>query len=298
LTASTAIALTISAGCTPTAITPYLQVNGAAWQEIASTTVASGSTVNLGPQPLTGGTWSWAGPKGFASTAREIDGIPLSTGANTFVATYTNATACASTETFVVTVTAPTGSFTLAPKSSSLSVTQGSSGTDTITVTDVNGFTGSVTLAASGLPSGVTASFGTNPTTGSSVITLTASSSAAVGAFTVTITGTSGSLMATTSVALTINKSCTPTAITPYIQVNGAAWQETASVTVNPGSTVNLGPQPLTGGTWAWTGPNGFKSTAREIDKIALSTGANTYVATYTNASACPSTESFVVTVN
>ena len=31
---------------------------------------------------------------------------------------------------------------------------------------DVSPFTGSVTLAASGLPSGVTAGFGTNPTTG------------------------------------------------------------------------------------------------------------------------------------
>jgi hypothetical protein len=43
---------------------------------------------------------------------------------------------------------------------------------DTITVEDEGGFTGSVTLAASGLPSGVTASLGTNPTTGSSVMTL------------------------------------------------------------------------------------------------------------------------------
>jgi len=299
LTASTSIALTIgSATCTPTAITPYLQVNGAAWQEIANATVASGSTVNLGPQPLTGGTWSWTGPNGFTSAAREIDGIPLSTGTNTFVATYTNASSCASAQTFVVTVTAPAPSFTLARSASTLSITQGASGTDTITVGAVNGFTGSVTLAASGLPTGVTASFGTNPTTTSSVLTLKAGTSATAGTSTVTVTGASGSLTATTTIALTINKSCTATAITPYIQVNGAAWQETATATVNPGSTVNLGPQPLSGGTWSWTGPNGFKSTAREIDKISLSTGANTYVPTYTNANACASTETFVVTVN
>ena len=153
LTASTAIALTISSGaCTPTAITPYIQVNGAAWQQAATASVASGSTVNLGPQPLTGGTWSWTGPNGFTSTAREIDAIPLSTGANTFVATYINANSCASSDTFVVTVAAPAASFTLAPSASSLSVTQGSSGTDTITGAGLNGFKGSVTLAASGLP--------------------------------------------------------------------------------------------------------------------------------------------------
>src|SRR5580658_4729415 len=103
-----------------------------------------------------------------------------------------------------------TPSFTLSASPSSLSVTQGSSGSSTISVTDVNGFSGSVTLAASGLPSGVTAAFGTNPTTGTSVLTLTASSTATTGSSTVTITGTSGSLTATTTVALTVNSTATP----------------------------------------------------------------------------------------
>src|SRR6202789_1600236 len=102
-----------------------------------------------------------------------------------------------------------TPSFTLSDSPSSLTITQGGSGTSTITVTDVGGFTGSVTLAASGLPSGVTAAFGTNPTTGTSVLTLTASSTATTGAATVTITGTSGSLTATTSIALTVSATAT-----------------------------------------------------------------------------------------
>jgi kumamolisin len=101
-------------------------------------------------------------------------------------------------------------SFTLSASPSSLTIAQGSSGSSTITVTDVGGFTGSVTLAASGLPSGVTATFGTNPTTGTSVLTLTASSTATTGTATVTITGTSGSLTATTTIALTVNSSATP----------------------------------------------------------------------------------------
>jgi subtilase family serine protease len=103
-----------------------------------------------------------------------------------------------------------TPSFTLSDSPSSLTITQGSSGTSTITVNDVNGFTGSVTLAASGLPSGVTAAFGTNPTTGTSVLTLTASATATTGTATVTITGTSGSLTATTTLALTVNSTATP----------------------------------------------------------------------------------------
>jgi kumamolisin len=105
---------------------------------------------------------------------------------------------------------AATPSFTLSDSPSSLSITQGSSGTSTITVTDVNGFTGSVTLTNSTLPAGVTASYGTNPTTGTSVLTLTASSTATTGTSTVTITGTSGSLTATTTLALTITATATP----------------------------------------------------------------------------------------
>jgi kumamolisin len=121
-----------------------------------------------------------------------------------------------------------TPSFTLSDSPSSLTITQGSSGTSTITVHDVNGFSGSVTLAASGLPSGVTAAFGTNPTTGTSVLTLTASATATTGTSTVTITGTSGSLTATTTLALTVNSSATP---------NFSVSASPTSVTVTQGTS-------------------------------------------------------------
>jgi kumamolisin len=121
-----------------------------------------------------------------------------------------------------------TPSFTLSDSPSSLTITQGNSGTSTITVTDLNGFSGSVTLAASGLPSGVTAAFGTNPTTGTSVLTLTASSTATTGSSTVTITGTSGSLTATTTLALTVNSSATP---------NFSVSASPSSVTVTQGTS-------------------------------------------------------------
>jgi kumamolisin len=105
---------------------------------------------------------------------------------------------------------AATPTFTLSDSPSSLTITQGGNGTSTITVHDVNGFNGSVTLAASGLPSGVTATFNPNPTTGTSTLTLTASGSATTGTATVTITGTSGSLVATTTLALTVNATASP----------------------------------------------------------------------------------------
>src|SRR2546429_268651 len=98
--------------------------------------------------------------------------------------------------------------FGLSASPSTLAITQGSKGSSTITVAPQNGFTGNVTLAASGLPNGVTASFSTNPTTPTSAmstLTLTASSTAATGMSTVTITGTSGTLSHTTTLALTVN---------------------------------------------------------------------------------------------
>jgi subtilase family serine protease len=133
-----------------------------------------------------------------------------------------------------------TPSFTLSDSPSSLTITQGGSGTSTITVTDVGGFSGSVTLAASGLPSGVTAAFGTNPTTGTSVLTLTASSTATTGSATVTITGTSGSLTATTTLALTVNSTATPNftiaaSPTSVTVTQGASGTSTITVTSTGG---------------------------------------------------------------
>ena len=83
----------------------------------------------------------------------------------------------------------------------------GGGGVSTITVSAVNGFAGTVSLAASGLPSGVSASFSPAQTSGggSSKFTLKASSSVSNGKATILITGTSGGQSATTSVALSVD---------------------------------------------------------------------------------------------
>jgi subtilase family serine protease len=102
-------------------------------------------------------------------------------------------------------LSAPQPSFTLSASPATLTILQGSFGSTTIGINPVNGFNGGVTLSASGLPSGVTPSFGTNPATSSSSLTLTASSSATTGTFTVTVTGTAGALSSKTTVTLTVN---------------------------------------------------------------------------------------------
>jgi kumamolisin len=94
--------------------------------------------------------------------------------------------------------------FTLAASPNNVLVTQGNSVTTTITVTEGGGFSGNVTLSASGLPSGVTATFTPNPTASTSTLTLTASGSAATGTVVVTIAGVSGSITSSTPLNLTV----------------------------------------------------------------------------------------------
>ncbi len=135
-----------------------------------------------------------------------------------------------------------TPDFSVAASPASLTVTQGSNGTSTITVTSLAGFNAATTLSASGLPSGVTAAFSTNPVTppangtATSTLTLTASGTATTGAATVTITGTSGSTTHTTTIALTVNAppnftvSASPSALTVTQGSNGASTVTVSSL--------------------------------------------------------------------
>src|SRR5258707_1980173 len=104
--------------------------------------------------------------------------------------------------------------FTVGASPTALTVAQGSSGTATITTGGTGGFNSAVSLSASGLPAGVTASFApasiAAPGSGSSTLTLTASSTATTGAATVTVTATGGGVTHTTTVALTVNPATAP----------------------------------------------------------------------------------------
>ena len=129
----------------------------------------------------------------------------------------------------------PLPTFTISPSPASLQVAPGANGTSTITVTARNGFAGSVNLAASGLPLGVTAVFSANPTNGTSVLTLTVSSTASLGSATVTITGTSGSLTSLTTISLTVS-------VPPGITVSDSPSSLTISRGGNGTSTVTVTP--------------------------------------------------------
>ncbi len=94
--------------------------------------------------------------------------------------------------------------------------------------------------------------------------------------------------------AITSQFSCTPTTITPYLQVDGGSWQQTNSITINSGSSVKFGPQPTTGGSWSWSGL--ASGTSREVTINPTSSGTAT--ATYTNSCGAQSTQNFNITVS
>jgi hypothetical protein len=101
----------------------------------------------------------------------------------------------------------PSPSFNLAATPAERTVTAGGSTTYTVSVSPLGGFTGNVSLAASGLPAGATASF--NPGTvssgsGSSILTVAPAASTPTGSFALTITGTSGSIQKTAAVTLVV----------------------------------------------------------------------------------------------
>jgi hypothetical protein len=97
--------------------------------------------------------------------------------------------------------------FSISASPSSQTVTAGSNTTYTATVSALNGFSGTVNLSVSGLPSGASGNF--NPisisTSGSSTLTITTATNTPAGTNTLTITGTSGSLQHSATVTLIVN---------------------------------------------------------------------------------------------
>src|SRR6267154_703431 len=84
--------------------------------------------------------------------------------------------------------------FTLTVNPASQTVNPGASTTYTATITPLNGFSGTVSLAVTGLPNNASASFSPVNGAGNSILTIATSTSTPLGSSTLTITGTSGSL--------------------------------------------------------------------------------------------------------
>jgi len=131
------------------------------------------------------------------------------------------------------TTTGASFDFTVSVNPTSLTIQQGASGQATVTVTLTSGTTQSVSLTASGLPSGATASF--NPSSGNptfqSTLTITVGASTLTGSYTVTITGTNSTPSISRSTTLSLTVTSSPPSGNTLIQkiqslVSGVNWGE------------------------------------------------------------------------
>jgi subtilase family serine protease len=113
------------------------------------------------------------------------------------------------TTTVSLTVTGTTAGFSISASPTSLTIDRGSSGTVTITSAVTGGFSSAITLTASGLGSGETATFSPSSITGAGTSTLTISttSRATTGSRTITITGKNGSTSHTVTVTVDVIRS-------------------------------------------------------------------------------------------
>lgn len=251
------VTITGTSGTTTAKTTITLTVNA------PSFTLSCSPSISVGQGSTAMGNVYADGQNGFSgSVSLAVAGLPagvtasFGTNPTTFGSQMTlSATASAVPGTYTATVTGTAGSLTAsttfsvivgAPSFtfsgvSNITLSQGGSQSNWFYINSQYGFNGNVTLSASGLPSGVTATFVNNPTTYSSQIVFTASASAATGSYTVTITGTSGTITKTASLPLTI--------VAPTIQVSGSS-----SVTLGIGSTASA---------WAFVqGNNGYSGAA------------------------------------
>ncbi len=202
-------AVTVTAGTSTTTTLTVARSGGFTGDvALAATGVPAGVTVTFNPASITS--------SATTSVLTIAVGTSAVAGTNsiTVSASGTGVTTKTITVALTVPTTAPTPAITLTAGASALTAVAGTSGTVPITITRVGSFTGDVALAATGLPTGVTAAFAPATLTAgvtSSTLTLTvaAGTAATTGSVVVTASGT-GVTAQTATVALTVTASSAP----------------------------------------------------------------------------------------
>jgi subtilisin family serine protease len=136
----------------------------------------------------------------------------LTTGDHTITATYGGDANVIGGTSPVITqkvTSTPPADFTISVSPSSRTVTRGSSTTYTITISRISGFSNTVSLSISGLPSGATGTFIPSSITGSrtsSTLTVRTRTNTPTGTSTLTITGSSNGITHQAIVTLVVNR--------------------------------------------------------------------------------------------
>ncbi len=168
------------------------------------------------------------------------------------------------------------------------SVTAGNSASYTVTVSAISGFTGSVALSVSGLPSGAIASFssGSIAVPGSATLTISTAGSTPAGSSTITVTGISGSLTHSDTVTLTVTVPPPDFTLSasPVSQTVTAGNATSYTTGVNPingfSGTVTLSVSGLPAGATGVFSPASINSSGSST--LTVSTSQSTPAGTFT----------------
>jgi hypothetical protein len=183
----------------------------------------------------------------------------------------------------VTLVGAPGNDFSISVNPASGTVTAGGAVTTTVNTAVTSGSAQTVSLSASGLPSGASASFTPGSVTAGSgsSLKITTSTSTPAGTYPVTITGSATSGSHTTSFSLTVNPVTTCAAGqklgNPGFESGATVWSASAGVIAQNGAS-----QPTHGGTWdAWLDGYGRTHTDTLSQSVTIPSGCTNYTLSF-----------------
>ncbi len=178
--------------------------------------------------------------------------------------------------------------FSLSASPASVTVTAGAPANYTVNISPSGGFSGPVSLSASGLPAGASASFNPNPASGlSSALTISTSSTTPAGSYIFTVTGTSGSLTHTATATLVVQTpppaadfsiSASPPSMTLPPGGRTATYNVTLTRTGEFNSRVYFSISGLPAGAWGSFSPS---STRGNSATLTVRTASNTPTGSY-----------------
>jgi hypothetical protein len=268
--------------------------NGTSYTTTVSALNGFTGTVNLSVSGLPSGATGNFNPTSVAGSGSST--LSVSTSSTTPAGTYTltiTGTSGSLTHSTTVTLVVNVPDFSISATPASQTVTQGNGTSYTTTVSAINGFSGTVSLSVSGLPTGASGSF--NPTSvagsGSSTLSISTSSTTPAGTYTLTITGTSGSLTHSTTVTLVVNVPDFSISATPASQTvaQGAGTTYTTTVSALNGftGTVSLSVSGLPTGASGSFNPTSVAGSGSSTLSVttATSTPAGSYTLTITGTS-------------
>ncbi|WP_433318446.1 M28 family peptidase [Micromonospora chersina] len=175
----------------------------------------------------------------------------------------------------------PTNDFSVAVSPTSGSVARGGSTIATVSTATTSGSAQTVSLSATGAPSGVTVSFSPSSVTsgGSATMTVSASATATTGTFTITVTG-AGSVTRSAAYTLTVTGTggCTGGQLigNSSFESGSAPWTASSGVITNSSSQA-----ARTGSYKAWLDGYGSSHTDTLSQSVSIPAGCSSYTLSF-----------------